>query len=128
MGLRHHNCSPSCFGLTAAALLRQRHPFHTAKLVARDLGVTVKTAENILAGHLSARTITKLIEAYGLGFVIEAGAEITGQTLRDFIVSQAEQARLEQAKAQEREHELRRLEAELREVRSFAPSSRRPVP
>jgi plasmid maintenance system antidote protein VapI len=86
------------------------HPVHTAKHVARALNCTPKTAENILAGHLSARSITRLTMAYGLGFLIDVGAAVTGTTLRDHIIEQANQARREQLMAEAREREFIELE------------------
>lgn len=101
MGLQHHDHGGSDFGLAIADQLRRRHPHHTAKIVARAAGVAVKTAENILCGHLSAKSITRLVTAYGLPILIDAGAAITGQTLRDIIREQAAQAREEQARAED---------------------------
>jgi len=99
-----------CFAEEVAKRLRARHPVHTAKNVARDLNCTPKTAENILAGHLSGRSIARLSMVYGLGFLIDVGAAVTGTTLRDFIVAQADDARREQIKAMEREREFTELE------------------
>lgn len=106
MGSVPHDCNSAagCFGTAVAALLRQRHPFHTAKSVAADLSraglgqCTVRTAENLLAGHLSAKSITRLTVAYGLGFLIEAGAVVSGETLEEFIETQARRARHEQTR------------------------------
>jgi len=91
----------SAFGMAVAALLRARHPYATAKLVAADISrvgttCTTKTAENILAGKLSGKSITRLTQAYGLGFLIDAGAQVTGKTLEAFIIEQANQARSEE--------------------------------
>lgn len=110
MGALPQECRGSCFGDAVAARLMSLHPTHTAKHVARALGCTPKAAENILAGHLSARTITRLTMAYGLGFLIDVGADVTGTTLREHIVQQANDARREQVKARERELELKELE------------------
>lgn len=99
MGSFPHDCSePTDFGLAVAFLLRARHPVGTAKMVARDLSrlgadCTIKTAENILAGKLSGKSITRLTLAYGLGFLIDAGAQVTGQTLTAYIENQAARAR-----------------------------------
>lgn len=106
MGVLPHGCEASCFGREVAARLLHLHPVHTAKHVARALGCTPKTAENILAGHLSAKSITRLSVAYGLGFLIDVGAAVTGTTLREFIVAQADEARREQLEAVEREREF----------------------
>lgn len=112
-----------CFAKEVAERLRARHPVHTAKNVARDLNCTPKTAENILAGHLSGRSIARLSMVYGLGFLIDVGAAVTGTTLRDFIVAQADDARREQIKAMEREREFTELEEGL-----AAGAPRRPGP
>ena len=53
-------------------------------------------------GHLSARTITRLIRAFGLGLVIAAGARVTGTSLEQYIIEEARRA----------QHEQRRWEAE----------------
>lgn len=113
MGALPHECRGSCFGRAVAARLTELHPVHTAKHVARDLNCTPKAAENLLAGHLSAKSITQLSTVYGLGFLIDVGAAVTGTTLRDFIVAQADDARREQLRAQEREREFNRLEEDL---------------
>lgn len=103
MGSFPHDCSEaSQFGSAVAELLRHRYPHNTAKLVARDLSrlgaeCTIKTAENILAGKLSGKSITRLTLAYGLGFLIDAGAQVTGQTLASYIENQAARAREEHA-------------------------------
>lgn len=121
------------FGLAVARELERRHPVHTAKMVARDLSAqgvecTVRTAENILSGHLSARTLTRLVEAYGLGLLIEAGASVTGQTLEQFIRESAEDARRERAAAGERWRRQSALVGELRALHSYASGDSRPVP
>jgi hypothetical protein len=102
MGSFPPDCSDvSHFGFAVAELLRQRYPHNTAKLVAGDLSrlgaeCTIKTAENILAGKLSGKSITRLTLAYGLGFLIDAGAQVTGKTLEAFIIEQADHARAEE--------------------------------
>lgn len=103
MGSFHPDCSDASeFGRAVAKLLTARYPIGTAKLVARDLSrlgaeCTIKTAENILAGKLSGKSITRLTLTYGLGFLIDAGAQVTGQTLSSYIENQAARAREEHA-------------------------------
>jgi hypothetical protein len=103
MGSVPHDCSQTTdIGLAVAGLLKKKHPICTAKFVARDLSrlgadCTIKTAENILAGKLSGKSITRLTLAYGLGFLIDAGAQITGQSLKTYIETQASRAREEHA-------------------------------
>jgi hypothetical protein len=119
MGLVPHVRSEvTDFGLAVARELARRHPVHTAKMVARRLSetgpeCTIRTAENILAGHLSARTITRLTLAYGLGLLIDAGAAVTGKTLRQHIEEQVGQARRDAARARALERELIDLEERL---------------
>ena len=107
MGLLPHERSESGFGHAVAEILGERFPVHAAKQLATELSragpeCTLRTAENILAGHLSARTITRLIRAFGLGLVIEAGARVTGTSLEQYIIEEARRA----------QHEQRRWEAE----------------
>jgi hypothetical protein len=109
MGALPHDLQASCFGHAVAERLSGMHPVHTAKHVAQRLQCSPKTAENILAGHLSARSITRITRAYGLGFLIEVGAAVTGTTLRDHITAQADAARREQVSAKERESEFIQL-------------------
>jgi hypothetical protein len=89
MGAQHHECEASCFGHAVAARLYDLHPVHKAESIAKALNCTPTAAENLLAGHLGARSITRLTMAYGLGFLIDAGAAVTGKSLRDHITQQA---------------------------------------
>lgn len=65
--------------------LRHRHPRDTAKRVAREVGVDTKTAENILSGHLSGTTFTRLLRAYGWPFLAQVGAAVCGETYQQSI-------------------------------------------
>lgn len=119
MGVRHQERGEATdFGMAVARELARRHPTYTAKMVARTLSdqgaeCTVKTAENILAGHLSARTITRLTLAYGLGLLIDAGATVTGKTLREHIIEQSAAARRDAERARELEDDLSELAGRL---------------
>jgi hypothetical protein len=106
MGTHPHDRSErSCFGLAVGRALERRHPVHTAKMVARTLSdqgpeCTIRTAENILHGHLSARTITRLLDAYGIGLFLQAAGIRAGgldveDVLEDFIIENAERAKKE---------------------------------
>lgn len=87
-----------------ASILRRRYPHSAAKFVATDLSrvglgeCTLRTAENLLGGRLSARSITRLALAYGTEFLLELGSEVTGETLEQVIRAQAEAARAEAAR------------------------------
>lgn len=112
MGSVPQQSQSSGFGEAVAYLLGRRYPHHTAKHVASDLSkvgmgeCTIRTAENLLGGHLSAKSITRLTLAYGLGILIDAGAALTGETLEIFIAKRARAARDEQAKWDELEAQL----------------------
>ncbi len=124
MGSFPHDCTDaSLFGAAVAGELKRRYPHNTAKMVATDLSrlgaeCTIKTAENILAGKLSGKSITRLTLAYGLGFLIDAGAQVTGQTLATYIENQAARAREEHAQ----------WEALLNKAGHEAAQDRRPEP
>lgn len=119
MGLQHQHTRSAgrSLGLEVAALLRDRFPHHTAKSVAQILRCTVKTAENILAGHLSGRTATMLIEAFGPGFMADAVMASAGTTLVNFIRSQAAEAEATAHRHQQKARELAQLETQLRASR-----------
>jgi len=118
VGLDHQlSHEDTAFGHAMARALTERHPVNTSGHLAQRLRCTKKAAENILAGHLSARSITRLVRAYGLAILIDAGAAMTGQSLRSFILSQAEEARRDAAKA-------RGLALELHELGGRLPNGR----
>jgi hypothetical protein len=124
MGAGHQdNSSTACLSRALADALKQRYPYHTAKMVARDMGSTAKAAENLLNGHLSGPSLGKLILTYGPGFVAEAVMTAAGLTLETYIERQAEEADAAARRAQERAHELHELQARMR-----ADRSRDPVP
>lgn len=123
VGLDHQlSHDDTAFGQAVAAARAERHPANTSGHVAQQLRCTKKAAENILAGHLSARSITKLVRAYGLAIIIDAGAAVTGQSLRAFILSQADQARRDAAAAQELARDLTELEGRLASGPALSPS------
>ena len=114
LGLDHHvSHDDTAFGRAVAAALMERHPVNTSGHLAQRIRCTKKAAENILAGHLSARSITRLVQAYGLGLIIDAGAAVTGQSLRAYILSQAEEARRDASRAEELARDLTELEGRL---------------
>lgn len=105
-----------CLGAALGDLLRARYPFHTAKMIAADLNCSVKTAQNLLAGHLSAKTATRLVRAYGWDLFTEALAAVTGRSLRQYIREKEEQAAREQRTWEAQRREMAALAASL-EVR-----------
>lgn len=118
MGSFPHNSEASCFGLAVAALLRERYPFHTAKQIASDLDCTIRAAENLLGGHLSAKSITRLTKTYGLGFLIDAGAEVAGTSLQEHLEIQIAKARDERKTWEARERQLAELRTAVRGSRA----------
>ena len=59
-------------GARWAAALRRRYPAHAAKRVARDLGVTVRTAEGYLAGQAPpARVLVRAAALHGAALALE---------------------------------------------------------
>lgn len=92
---QHGSDDETHFGAAVAAELRRLHPYNTSGLVAQRLRCSKAAAENILSGHLSARSITRLTKAYGLGFMIEVSAAVAGETLEQFIRNRARTARQE---------------------------------
>lgn len=113
--------SVQSLGLALASKLVGRFPLQTAKCVARELRCTVKAAENLLDGHLSARTVTMIIEAFGPGFVAEAVMSAAGTSLITYIRTQADEARASALLHESQANELAQLEAELRARRRAQP-------
>lgn len=110
MGNKSHNLlGETCFARAISAALRRQFPAHTVKTVAGHLNCSPKTAENILNGHLSGATITKLIAAYGPGWVAERTMEAAGLTLETYIQTQVAEAESAAARARERAQEARRI-------------------
>jgi hypothetical protein len=96
MGLNSHEAQhDNAFGLAVARELKRRNPYNTSGVVATDLRCTKKAAENLLAGHLSGKSITRLTRAYGLGFMIDVSAAVAGETLETFIRNRGAEARRE---------------------------------
>jgi len=101
-------------GEATAKWLRHRYPNNTAKMVARDTATDPRTAENIIAGHLSATTLTKLIRAYGWAFLAAVGAATVGETYENAINRELEEIADERRRLDENETRLRARYAGLR--------------
>jgi hypothetical protein len=113
----HHT---ACLARAIAAALKERYPVQTAGFVAQDLGCTKKAAANLLDGHLSATSVARVIHVYGAGWVAERVLEAAGTTLENYIRSNADRARQEQAAAEERRRAHEALLEDLRQVRPGA--------
>ncbi|MBL8773898.1 MAG: hypothetical protein JNK30_21100 [Phenylobacterium sp.] len=110
----HVSNQTACLGRAIGDALRRMHPHHTAKLVAQDVGCTVKAAENLIDGHLSSTSIARVIAAYGAGWVAERVLEAAGLTLENYIRARAAEARASAHHHEEVALELSRLESALR--------------
>lgn len=110
---RDHHKPAGCIGLAAAAILRERYPFHTAKLIARDLRCTVRAAENLLAGHLSARTLRLLLASYGPELIVDATLAAADSSLDHFIRQKAANAEQERARWELEALRFTQLQADL---------------
>lgn len=115
-------------GLAIANNLRARHPENTSGHLARALGCTKKAAENILAGHLSARTVTMIIQAFGPGFVAEAVMAAAGVTLETYIETQAAEAERAAARALESARGARSLHEKYQAAHRSDPRDAGPRP
>lgn len=107
--------------------LKHRHPINTAKEVARAAGVDPRTAENILAGHLSANTFTRLCRAYGWAFLAAVGAATIGEAYEDAINRELEEIANERRDIEARERRLRGSYARLHTRRTVDPGGLRLV-
>lgn len=105
-------------GEATAKWLRHRYPTNTAKLVARDTATDPRTAENIVNGHLSATTLTRLIRAYGWSYLAAVGAATVGETYEEAINRELEEIADERRRLDEMEAGLRGRWAGLRARRS----------
>lgn len=105
-------------GEAVSKWLKHRHPRDTAKLIAREVGADPKTVENILAGHLSAASLTRLIRAYGWPFLAAIGAATIGETHDQWINRELEEIADERRRLDEMEAGLRGSWARARARRS----------
>lgn len=85
-------------GEALGLIARQKYP--SAKHLARAWSIEISTAENVLKGHCSARTLTKAFNAEGWTIIAALGATITGETFEEYeerrfsqIIQDAERAR-----------------------------------
>lgn len=91
MGYDPHNLRLTAqVGEAVSCWLRAHHKRDAAKNIARNIGCDVRTAENILQGHLSGTTLTKLLAAYGWPFLAGIGAAVIGETYEQAIERELE--------------------------------------
>lgn len=68
-----------------ADLARERWPSNTAKLAAREWGLTLDQARSAVAGRASQTTIDQIIKAGGWPVLFAVGAKVTGQGADQFL-------------------------------------------
>lgn len=115
-------------GEAVSRYLKYRHPANTAKLVARQAGIDPRTADNILDGHLSATTCTKLFVAYGWDLISCIGTAVTGVTYEQSINNELEAIAHARRELDEAEGRSRAAWEALRARRSVGDSGLRLVP
>ena len=111
---------PRTMGELLASFVRRRWPRNTAKQVQRAWDIDPSTADNLIRGRASERTITKALRAEGWPLLMAMGEAMTGQAYQDFlqgIVDERERA-TQQAKAAQAAFES--LEARAASVLSVA--------
>lgn len=115
MGLEPYDLQLSLpAGEAVARWLKHHHPMHTAKLVARDTGLDPRTVENILDGHISGATLTKLILAYRFAFGLTILEAVLGETYAESLEHELEDIAHERRELDTREEDLRGSWARLR--------------
>lgn len=114
-------------GEAVARFLRFKHPANTAKLVARDAGIDPRTVENILDGHISGTTLTKLLVAYDWEFGGVMVSAVVGETYEQSITRELEGIAHERREIEVREQRLRGAYARVHARRAVDPGGLRLV-
>ena len=79
-------------GHRIAVLLRQRHPRHTVKEVARELGCDPRTVKSWLTGQMPANQhFLEMVVRYGVGFALDALEPLVGRQSPDELEFRLEQ-------------------------------------
>ena len=101
-----------------AIYARRTWPRDTAKAIAREWGLAATTAANLLKGHASDATVTRVLRAGGWRLASAVVGAVIGQSYDDFIHSELEAIAHERAHFDAREADLRRRYAAVRARRS----------
>src|SRR5690606_1106515 len=72
-------------GELLAVFARRRWPRDTKKHVAGAWGISQPTAENLVKGHASERTITKALSAEGWPLIMALGQAVTGRSYAEYL-------------------------------------------
>ena len=90
-----------------AIYARRAWPLNTSVHAAQAWGIPKSTAANLLKGHASDATLTKIIRAGGWALALPVMGAVIGEPVHEFFRAQMRQA----AKDAERAHEHERLAA-----------------
>lgn len=88
-----------------ALYARRKWPLNTSIHASKAWGVPKSTAANLLKGHASDATVTKIIRAGGWALALPVIGAVIGEPVHGFFREQMKQAAREAARAQ-REEEL----------------------
>lgn len=98
-----------------AIYARRRWPTNTSGHAAKSWGIPKTTAANLLKGHASDATVTRIIRAGGWGLALPVIGAVIGEPVHEFFREQMKQAAREAERAQEHQQlaaeAYRRLEA-----------------
>lgn len=94
-------------GAALARLVRKRWPDATAKRVEAAWDLDRTTANNLIKGHASERTVTKAIKAEGWELLAALGEALTGQTHHEWEEQRLQRIIEEANRAQESIRRLR---------------------
>jgi hypothetical protein len=86
-----------------AIYARRTWPLNTSVHAAKAWGVPKTTAANLLKGHASDATVTRIIRAGGWGLALPVIGAVIGQPVHEFFREQIRQAEKEASRAQEHE-------------------------
>jgi hypothetical protein len=105
-----------------AIYARRSWPVNTSGHMAKAWGIPKSTAANLLKGHASDATVTRVIRAGGWALVLPVVGAVIGEPVHEFFRQQMRQAAKEAARAQEHE---RLAEAAYRRLADDAASARK---
>lgn len=86
---------------------RRTWPRDTAKSAAREWGLPLATASNLLKGHASDATVTKVLRAGGWRLASAVVGAVIGQSYDDFLHSELEAIAHERARIEDQETRIR---------------------
>ena len=114
---------PMDVGMAVSRWLTQRHPRDTDKLVSNEVsqagyGLDPRTVANIRGGHLSGKTLTVLLWAYGWPMLRDIGEVVLGESIEKSIDRELERLAVERRGIDAEEQKLRAVYARISARRS----------